>query len=842
MAGMLGPRHLLPALTTALLLIIPALCPRKDETPPQGPGRTVTALVLLLLSFALGYGLALRAQPAPPSPLPAWASAAMLPEGPDHGPPDAAFNRGVRVRGLVHSVERLPQQRLRLILNDVRPAEADAPPLPGGLTLTWQDPPPDIDCVGPGQTLTATLRLREVRSLQNPGVWEAEEFWRDQGVLYRAWTRGNTSAWKVQGAPSALWAARETLRAATLRLLTFDENRKRLQQAAAVLPALLFGDRSLCDPATLNLVAKASLAHSLALSGMHLGFAAALGYGAAGLLGLLMPGLFLRLPRQKAGLLLALPICLVYLWLGAAPPSLMRAALMLFFWGVLLWQNKPKVLVDGLIWALAVILLYDPLSLYDLRLQLSAVSVAGIALAAPLLDRLRLWGRKSPGAWLLWAAAALLGLSLAAQTALLPLMLDVFTGTPLWLPLNLLWLPVLALALMPLAFAGLLCTALSLAGPLFAYVFAPLAQALFYLAELPCAALLFVLQGMEALNLLVAPVALRPAWPAWVGFWLLLALVPPLVMRRSFSRATACLALLGMVLMVGPSLWAGLQSQDSRVRLQLLDVGQGQSVLISWQGIEGQEGRALIDGGGMGGTGGSFDIGRQIIAPLLTANRPPELTWVINTHADSDHLQGLLYPLAHFRVDAFAAPEGEINKPGTVRESKERILRDRGMTPQLWRAGDSITLAPGLVLQVLHPGAAKNLTPNNSALAVRLVWNGKGLALICSDQEKPGLLNLLDNAAGKDLRTDILVLPHHGSAGALEPALYKASSPRLALASCGYGNQWHFPAPAVRRALAELGIPLETTADKGQIGVTWRAGEAMRVQYARQPNYFSQAK
>lgn len=154
--------------------------------------------------------------------------------------------------------------------------------------------------------------------------------------------------------------ARETLRAAVIRLLPPVEDKKGPTQATALIPALLFGDRSLCTPATLDLVAQASLAHSLALSGMHLGFAAALAYGATGLLGFIAPGLFLRLPRQKIGILLAVPVCLLYQWPGGAPPSLIRATLMLFFWAALLWFNRLKVLADGLIWALAAILLCDP--------------------------------------------------------------------------------------------------------------------------------------------------------------------------------------------------------------------------------------------------------------------------------------------------------------------------------------------------------------------------------------------------------------------------------------------------------------------------------------------------
>ncbi len=885
-AGMLGPRH--PSAAGAAALLSTALAFSAAGGATAAPARRTAAVLALCLSFALGWGLALRADSALPvkETPPAWVAAAVSPDGPERipgGAPDPMFSKGVSVQGRVRETDRMPGNRLRLILDDVRRTGEASPSLPGSLALTWRDPPPDLDRIGPGQTLTATLRLRELRSLANPGLWETENYWRGRGVLYRAWPQGAPSgaAWSapsrpdqsfgagtelrtkkkpvyaISGEASRLWSCREKLRLAVLGLLFPAGAEQNPPQAAAVIPALLFGDRSFCDPATLDLVARATLAHSLALSGMHLGFAAALGYGAATLLGFVFPRLFLRLPRQKAGLLLAAPLCLTYLWLGGSPPSLVRAALMLLFWGWLLWKKRPKVLTDGLIWAVALILVCDPPALYDLRLQLSAVSVAGIALAAPLLGRLYRLSRAESGAvarnaapaqpetggsdhlkHVLCAALACLGVSLAAQTAIFPLLIDAFTGTGLWLPLNLLWLPVLGSVVMPLAFAGLFCSALVLAGlPLAGFA----AKGLFLLAELPCAALLGLLGRMDAAGILAAPVALRPPWPAWIGFWLLLLLLPPLVMRRAFSRHSACMAVLGMLLLVGPSLGGGLRGLTPGVGLQLIDVGQGQSLLISWQGIDGAEGRVLVDGGGFApsaSSAASFDLGRQVVAPLLTANRAPELTWVVSTHGDADHLQGLLFPLASFTIAGFAQSVAEADPEQGTRsatvERKERILQARGIVPALWRAGDSIVLAPGLRLDVLHPRVGAAASSNNSSLALRLVWRDRGLALICSDLEKSGLRRMLADAAKQDLSSDVLILPHHGSAGSLEPALYDAARPKLVLASCGYANQWRFPAAAVRRALAERGIPLETTADRGQISVEWRQEQKPAVRFARQ--------
>ena len=102
---------------------------------------------------------------------------------------------------------------------------------------------------------------------------------------------------------------------------------------------------------------------------------------------------------------------------------------------------------------------------------------------------------------------------------------------------------------------------------------------------------------------------------------------------------------------------------------------------------------------------------------------------------------------------------------------------------------------------------------------LRLVLNGHGLALLPGDAEAPYLRALLRSSA--DLSADVLVLPHHGSAGSLVPALYDAVSPKLAIASAGAYNPYRLPSRKVRDALEWRDIPLHITGNEGEIAVHW---------------------
>lgn len=634
-----------------------------------------------------------------------------------------------------------------------------------------------------------------------------------------------------------------------------------LSGGAAVLPALVFGERSFLGRESSELLARSTLAHSLALSGLHLGYVVLAGWALAYVLGLCRPLLWHRLPRLQLALYLALPLTGLYLWLGRMPLSLLRAACMLFFWVLLLVRERPKIILDGLCAAVGVFLLVNPLAIFDLSLQLSVLSVVVIGLCLPgvdalsrrlvpdrpyvygpvedptLVESLRNWVRDLPRNSLR-GLVILLTMSLCIQTALLPLTLPAFGLAGLCFPLNALWLPVLGVLVMPAAFAGLLLSSLGLEVP---------ARLALQLAALPCEELLALLRGLDASGLLVAPLMPRPHWLSGAGFWLLCLVVPgmfriaarrPLpertLLRPLFGgrRLGAALAALGLLLLLLPP--ALVLQADSRqgVRLRLVDVGQGQAVLVEWSGLEGQggplSGRALVDGGGFAGS--DFDVGRNLLVPILSNEALPRLEAVIASHPDTDHLGGLVYLLEHASVGNYWTNGG---RPTPALDRRERrALRRSGLARGVLKAGDVVPLGPGLCFEVLWPDASARplagLTGeekgNNASLVLRLVWQGQPLALLCGDAEIPALQAM--TRSGLSLRAQVLILPHHGAASALLPAFYEAVRPTAALASCGYANRWGFPSPRVRAALQALDIPLHSTAARGQIRVDWHAPTA----------------
>ena len=373
---------------------------------------------------------------------------------------------------------------------------------------------------------------------------------------------------------------------------------------------------------------------------------------------------------------------------------------------------------------------------------------------------------------------------------------------------------------------------------------------------------------MDAQGLLLAPVVYRPHWMFWLGFWLLCLYLPAWFLERKkqitattdppgqrahhesllqaplwqrmplFPRTRNGVFLcLGAALCAGTLVWSAWWRVPPGVGVRLLDVGHGQAIVVEWR-LQKSAGRILVDGGSLATTGTS--VGKTVVVPTLTAEAWPSLDWVINTHPDTDHLGGLLYVLENMRVGGYAGNGDKAT--GRMGALERAALAASGLHQQVLRRGQTLTLGHDLLLEVLWPPplgdeADRSTLPHNAhndaSLLLRLVWQGKPLALFCGDLERAGLEAVMRETAAS-LTAEVIVLPHHGSRHSLLPAFYDAVAPKAALVSTGFANQWHFPHAEVRAAWAARGVSLFNTAEEGQILIHWTSpGEAFMLTTAR---------
>lgn len=576
---------------------------------------------------------------------------------------------------------------------------------------------------------------------------------------------------------------------------------------------LLLGQTDLVSSGAREALSRAGVAHLLAVSGLHVGFVAAAA-AAAG-------------RRKRAGWGL-------WGWLGAAagaaycgvaggPPSARRAAAMLAFaavgraWGRRVEGRRLLLVASGTLFA------FDPFLSLDLGFRLSVAATAAILWTAPIAARWRARAPEGRGRWSLFARRSLQAgaLCVAAQLSTAPLVSGAFS-TASWIA------PLTNAVAVPLGAAALI---LLLAGSVLADVLEPLGQPAIEAGVRLADGLLLFAEAVSPWGGFELPMGsplLHAGWYAaltglavlWEG-----RLVPQRPARLTLGKR---LLVAGMAAAALYSSWPTLKGVFGVTEVWVLDVGQGDSILIRspW-------GRyVLVDGGGVPGAAatGGYDVGAMRVLPTLKRLGVKRLDAVINTHPHEDHVHGLAAVIAGRRVGRVFASRAQ-SQSEAYRAWIETVAA-KGLAVEHLSRGALIRLEPGVHLQVLFGGDPRELRPGGGApgvndLSVALRVEGRGRSFLLAGDAEGELLEAL--RAWWALDSDGLLVPHHGGASSFSPEFLDEVDPEVAVISVG-ANAFGHPAPALLEYLDRRGIRTFRTDRHGAVLVQlWPWGISVRT-------------
>ena len=550
-----------------------------------------------------------------------------------------------------------------------------------------------------------------------------------------------------------------------------------------LVQALAVGDRSGIGRADRRLLILTGTAHLLAISGLHIGLAAAGGMATARGLAWLLPfpgsGRALHSALICGGLLAAG----LYAALAGFGTSTVRALAMLA--AVLLAALSTRALHPARPWLLALcaVLLIDPFAPLGAGFWLSFLAVAALLFYfVP-----RSGSRLAPRPW--WRT--LLAAQGVVMVALLPVSaawFQAFSG--LGYAANLVAIPLVSLVTVPLVLAGTAALSFS----------AGLAGLLWTGAGATAALLLRFLEWLAALQATPLPVA-APNLPvvtlALVGAFLLL------LPRGVVGRWS------GFFLLVPLFLPPRSGPPPGAIELEVLDAGQGTAVLLRTAGNS-----LLYDSGP--GDGGEANVVSSVIVPAVGRGPSPER--ILISHGDLDHAGGLqsvqrLYPRADLRAN-LPPPDGAAQGPTAG--------LPRCQAPQAWRWGD-------VQFEVLHPTPALPYLGNDSSCVLEVRGPG-GNILLGGDVSAAVEQRLLQFA---DSRYDLLLVPHHGSTTSSSSAFVRAARPRVAVAAAGLGNRFGFPRPEIRQRYERAGARFLSTGACGALRFLLSADGRIEARSAR---------
>jgi competence protein ComEC len=265
-------------------------------------------------------------------------------------------------------------------------------------------------------------------------------------------------------------------------------------------------------------------------------------------------------------------------------------------------------------------------------------------------------------------------------------------------------------------------------------------------------------------------------------------------------------------------------------RMTVLDVGQGLAVVVQTHR------HALLYDTGPRYTD-EADAGGRIVAPFLRATGVRQLAGMIVTHQDSDHSGGALTLLQTVPVAWLASslPEGH--------DILARRATDGGMALRC-EAGQRWTW-DGVRFAVLQPTpalyAAPAGKPNDLSCVVR-IDSDYGSVLLTGDLEARGELELVGREPSV-LKSDVLLVPHHGSRTSSTAAFIEAVAPEIAVYTPGYRNRFGHPRPDVVARYDRAGVRGYRTDHDGALTFTFAPGSSRtpRAERAHDRRYWRDA-
>lgn len=558
------------------------------------------------------------------------------------------------------------------------------------------------------------------------------------------------------------------------------------EEDAGVFSAMLLGDRSNLSGEISSLYQANGISHILAISGLHIGLISGMFYGLLRFVGVsyLFSGL--------AGVF----VTFSYGYMAGASDASMRAAIMLTVGMVGAMLGRTNDLLTAMGISGAILISCSHWKLYDAGFLFSYGAVIGMGYVYPCVE-------KSCALKTKWSKS--LGLTFAIWAVTLPLTLF-FSGTvtPYAVVLNLIVIPLMT----PMLVLGVFGMLLGFAG----LKIGALANGFWWLADkmLSVAGFLLHIVTWICRRVLMLPFAnvIAGAMEMWqtVIYYAALTVICILLCRKMSRKCLAVIACL-ICIMAGQLLY-----RIPKDRLTLLDVGQGEGILLQTKaGLH-----ILVDGGSTD----KNNVGQYVLAPALAYYGVRKLDYVIVTHRDADHINGILYLLEQAdalgtRIDTLLFPKCCEKMEGYTTLAQTALahgIKVDYLKPGMKLSSDTFTMT------CLSPKADAPVTDINDLSTVLLVAYGRTKLLLTGDISTEVEENLY--ACGLEpADLDILKVAHHGSKYSTSAQFLKATSPELALISCGEYNRYGHPHGELMERLYDAGCDVMTTPRFGAIEV-----------------------
>lgn len=541
-------------------------------------------------------------------------------------------------------------------------------------------------------------------------------------------------------------------------------NKNMPQKTANLLLGLLIGQKDNIQEDIIKSFRTANLSHILAVSGAHTSY--------------IILGLTYIITKSKAprriGYIITIIILLVFIIITGASYSVIRACIMsIITISAKLFYKKENFFISICV-SLFIILIQNPFAINDIGLKLSFLGTIGIIVFNKNITGLFIRIKIKEN------IAKVLSLTFSAQLMIMPItILNFKTFSVTFFISSILASPLLGIIII-LGFIAIFVS----------FVLNPISKILFFVLNLFLELLIFISEIVTKIpgsSILVK----TPNLVFVITYYILILFInyfftikknpirrfqKKIIKICTIKNIKRIIKIIAIIFLIISFLTMLARVINPTLKIYFIDVGQGDSTLI----ITPKGKKILIDGG---------EGKNEILLPYLLDRGINKIDYIIISHFDSDHCNGLIEVMEKIKV-------GKVIVSKQPEESEEyrnisEIIKQKNIEAYVVKAQDRITIEKDLYINILNPaGKLEFKDLNNNAIVAKLIYKNFSM-LFTGDIEKAE-----ENIAQKyknNLKSTILKVAHHGSKTSTNEKFLKYVEPQIALIGVGENNKFGHP-------------------------------------------------
>ena len=532
----------------------------------------------------------------------------------------------------------------------------------------------------------------------------------------------------------------------------------------------------------------ANLAHMIAISGTHFSYVI-----------LIMTYINNIIKRKRLGQFLTITVIILFMYITGNTASVIRAGVMAIMVIIASILHKRQDVWNNIAISLLIQIVNNPYIIFDIGLQLSYGVVIGILTFYKNISKIIIKNKKNKmGIYILNTII----ITISANIVIIPITLFHFNTISLsFIISNLVASPILGLIII-IAFM-LIC-----ASTILKSLINPFWKILDILLKI------FIKITNICANLPLSKIyVVTPKIILIILFYFVILLINKITIKSNYKLAKSYL--IGSLVIVILLNFAVpiLTSKRNNLEINFIDVGQGDSTLIRVNNKN-----ILVDGGGSLDSS-SFDIGEKVLFPYLLDRGVYGIDYIIVSHFDADHCQGIEYVMKNMKVkNAIISGLGQESNEYNMFIS---LAKKQNIKIIHVKKGDIIRIKDAII-KILYPDneAVEENPKNNNAIVCKIEWQDSSI-LFTGDIEKEAEMKILKMYESniEVLKSSILKVAHHGSKTSSTEEFIRAVDPKVALIGVGKNNKFGHPNSGILERLEGIGCKICRTDKRGEITI-----------------------